>query len=353
MPSRRASITLDTCCCQLGLTRQSHRPALPERTGGGVTDLRRKERLRSPLQRGRRSAPDGDVTDAAQEEPRSLNEDSARSASQGQLGLRARGRFERIHVVLVARLSRFLARSDERGRPLVAPIMRLAQRIAKAFRPVSIGRSKGHSEPPPYSRPVAAEPVDPASAFEPEVTSGGSADARQLRFRQIAEAGIGIAGVVVALAIVGALVVAFGLRTAGEEGPELAVGGQPASSGPIVSKLGITRTVGGLEITLLRVERLSLGGRVYLRAVNTGDAAAAIPDTEITLRQRQEGAARAAPNRGNRLPRFGSSLPPDGRDSSVLFFPRMRKGGAVVTVPWFTRSTELLPEPVQFSFQVK
>ena len=307
-----------------------------------MTDLRRKERLRSPLQRGRRSAPDGDVTDAAQEEPRSLNEDSARSASQGQLGLRARGRFERIHVVLVARLSRFLARSDERGRPLVAPIMRLAQRIAKAFRPVSIGRSKGHSEPPPYSRPVAAEPVDPASALEPEVTSGESADARQLRFRQIAEAGIGIAGVVVALAIVGALVVAFGLRTAGEEGPELAVGGQPASSGPIVSKLGITRTVGGLEITLLRVERLS-----------TGDAAAAIPDTEITLRQRQEGAARAAPNRGNRLPRFGSSLPPDGRDSSVLFFPRMRKGGAVVTVPWFTRSTELLPEPVQFSFQVK
>ena len=312
--------------------------------------MRRRGSPQPPPQRRRGGAPDDEVTDATQGEARALDEDPTRPASPQHLGSRARGRFERIHVVLVERLSRVLAWSDEHGRPLFAP---LSRRTTKAFRPAPNGRAKGHSEPPPHSGPVRMESVEPASAPEREATAAESADARQRRFRQIAEAGIGIAGVVVALAIVGALVVAFGLRTAGEEGPELAVGGQPASSGPIVSKLGITRTVGGLEITLLRVERLSLGGRVYLRAVNTGDAAAAIPDTEITLRQRQEGAARAAPNRGNRLPRFGSSLPPDGRDSSVLFFPRMRKGGAVVTVPWFTRSTELLPEPVQFSFQVK
>lgn len=205
---------------------------------------------------------------------------------------------------------------------------------------------------PPESRPPLDDPRSESEGKLAERTQERAA-ARQRRFRQMAEAGIGIGGVVVALAIVGALVVAFGLRAAGDDGPELEVGGQPVSSGPIVSKLDITRTAGDLEITLLRVERLSLGGRVYLRAVNTGGAAAAIPDTEITLRQRQAQTARPAPNRGNRLPRFGSSIRPEERDFSVLFFPRMRKGGAVVTVPWFTRSTEILPEPVQFSFQVK
>lgn len=209
-----------------------------------------------------------------------------------------------------------------------------------------LGRmSRGHRGDAADLGPADGDP----SRYEAQERAGG----RKRRFRQAAEAGIGIGGVVVALAIVGALVVAFGLRTAEDQGPELEVGGQPVSSGPIVSKLGITRSAGGLEITLLRVERLGIGGRVYLRADNAGTAAAAIPNTEITLRQRQVRVARPAPNRANRLPRFGSSIQPDERQSSVLFFPRMRKGGAVVTVPWFTRSTELIPEPVQFSFQVK
>jgi hypothetical protein len=169
--------------------------------------------------------------------------------------------------------------------------------------------------------------------------------------RRTVEATLGIVAVAAIVALVGALVVAFGIRAAEDEDPALDVG-PSAGAGPVVSTLEIERTVGDLEITLLRVERLSFGGRIYLRAVNRGASAVAIPDSEVVLLQGR-GPARPAPNSGGRLPRFGPSISSGETSFSVLFFPRLRRGGAVVRVQWFSPSTTVVPEPVEFSFQVR
>ena len=319
----------------------------------GVSDLRLMDRWQSFLRWIRSLVPGAHRSTGADRprEPQAVEGQQPGGSSEDHLGERARARLEHLHVVLVEGLSRFLAWVDEHGRPLAAPLVRLARRTGELFRPAGLDAGEREARPLPYPGPP---PRSAEVAAESEPDPEQVAASRERRFKRMAEAGIGIGAVVLALAIVGALVVAFGLRTAGDDdGQELAVGGQPVESGPVVSTIGITRTVANLEITLLRVERLSFGGRVYLRAHNKGEAAAAIPDTEISLRQRGVPSARPAPNRGNRLPRFGSSIQPDEREFSVLFFPRLTQGGAVVTVPWFTRSTELMPEPVQFSFQVK
>jgi hypothetical protein len=153
------------------------------------------------------------------------------------------------------------------------------------------------------------------------------------------------------------LVIAFGYRA--QQGAPLEqasgdVAGQlrPRAE-PTVTRLGITRSRQGVRITLLRVERLDRGGRVYLKAVNGSDGRIAIPDTDIGLSQRYGKALPAPDPYVGRLPRFGPSIEPGKSATSVRYFPRLRRGGAVVEVQWFSGDPDLKPPgPMTFSFEV-
>lgn len=178
---------------------------------------------------------------------------------------------------------------------------------------------------------------------------------RCLRLRHI-RAAVGAAGVAVALALVGALVVAFGIghrdpdptpTDSGDVAAQLVTGSQPA-----VTQLKLSNNRDGLRVTLLRVERLGRGGRIYLRAVNASGDKVGIPDSDIRLVQRFGRAAPAPDPRAGRLPAFPARLDPGDSGRSVRYFPRLRRGGAVVEVQWFSDNPRRVPKPISFSFQV-
>ncbi len=175
------------------------------------------------------------------------------------------------------------------------------------------------------------------------------------RLHNAARAVVGVVTVAGAVGLTAMLVVAFGLRSdpnpTGAPEDDVAEGVRPRGS-PTVTTLDLSRSPAGVTITLLRVERLGRGGRVYLKARNRAAGRIAIPDSDIRLSQRYGRALPAPDPFVGRLPSFGPFLAPGETATSVRYFPRLRRGGAVVEVQWFSNDTDLDPEPVSFSFEV-
>lgn len=207
----------------------------------------------------------------------------------------------------------------------------------------------------------AAGPEAPAGTSSESAASGGGPHAGPpgpgpgVRVQRAARAAVGVVTVAGAIGLVAMLVVAFGLRSdpnpAGAPVEDVAEQVRPRGS-PNVTTLNLSRSPAGATITLLRVERLGRGGRVYLKARNRAAGRIAIPDSDIRLSQRYGRALPAPDPFVGRLPSFGPFLAPGETATSVRYFPRLRRGGAVVEVQWFSNDPDLDPEPVSFSFEV-
>lgn len=199
------------------------------------------------------------------------------------------------------------------------------------------------------SRPPAAE----ASGLRLRLRWARARARVALRPRHV-RAAVGFIGVSGAVALVLALVVAFGLnQRQGAVSPATDVARRSDSTlKPHVTKLDLTRSRDGIRITVIRAERLPRGGRVYLRAENRSRARIAIPDSDIRLTQRYGQAQPAVDPYAQGPPSFGPTLAPGDSATSVRYFPRLRRGGAHVEVQWFSGDTTLRSTPFTFSFEV-
>ena len=232
--------------------------------------------------------------------------------------------------------------------------MRITPRVRQIISSIGRGdRPAGGASGGPEWAGAPAESGPPGGESDAPGRGAGMGD----RLHNAARAAVGVVTVAGAIGLTAMLVVAFGLRSdpnpTGAPAPadDVAEGVRPRGS-PTVTTLDLSRSPAGVTITLLRVERLGRGGRVYLKARNRSAGRIAIPDSDIRLSQRYGRALPAPDPFVGRLPSFGPFLASGDTATSVRYFPRLRRGGAVVEVQWFSNDTDLDPEPVSFSFEV-
>lgn len=127
----------------------------------------------------------------------------------------------------------------------------------------------------------------------------------------------------------------------------------PTTPGPStpVSSIDVTRQQDGMEVTLLRVERIGGGGRVFLRAHNGTDAPAAVLNREIVLTQGGE-RLRPSPDPVGRTPNF-RVLEPGATSAAVQYYRVVEPGAARLEVDWISRDLDISPAPFAFTFRVR
>jgi hypothetical protein len=128
----------------------------------------------------------------------------------------------------------------------------------------------------------------------------------------------------------------------------------PAQPGPRtpVSRIDVTRVQEGMELTLLRVERIGRGGRVFVRAYNGTDAPASVLSRDMVLVQGGE-RLRPSPDPIGRTPRFARVLEPGDSSAAVQYYRVLEPGPARLEVDWISRDLDISPTPFSFTFRVR
>jgi hypothetical protein len=107
----------------------------------------------------------------------------------------------------------------------------------------------------------------------------------------------------------------------------------------VVTPVGKSQTQEGVTLTLVKVERVGGGGRVYFRAQNDGSQSASIYSYGLKLVQ--DGRQYESDSSGNYmldLPDFSGDLLPGASEEAVIEFARLEPGQARFVLDWFTPS---------------
>lgn len=134
--------------------------------------------------------------------------------------------------------------------------------------------------------------------------------------------------------------------TSAEPAPE-----RPGPRTP-VSRIEATREQDGMELTLLRIERIGRGGRVFVRAYNGTQQPASVLSRQMTLVQDGE-RLRPSPDPVGRTPDFSRVIEPGESSAAVQYYRVLEPGPARLEVDWISRDLEISPEPFSFTFRVR